>query len=256
MRGCRAVKSRLKNKNNMSNVGPFNFLQHLHNTCSKRLQYIFLTCCSPCLWAAWAEWPIGFMMIQFSKIIFSPLSQMSAICKGQFARNHSFWLIAGAVGTLARGEIHCGRFVSEISHRDYLRLHATWQREDHCGKMETRCRICLLQYLMYSVFLSIAPVSPWAKNGVSSFLMTSPLMNIWCHVLAHIWKEANSQHKYLMWTLYILTSHISINYKTNMWTHNKTALLATVETLFPHYLSSCYWKAAAWALSKIAFPVD
>lgn len=106
---------------------------------------------------------------------------------------------------------------------------------------------------MYSVFLSIAPVSPWAKNGVSSFLMTSPLMNIWCHVLAHIWKEANSQYKYLMSTLYILTSHISINYKTNMWTHNKTALLATAETIFPHYLSSCYWKAATEALGRLHF---
>lgn len=133
MRGRSAVQSRLKNKNNMSNVGPFNFLQHLHNTCSKRLRCT-LTCCSPCLWAAWAEWPIGFMVIQFSKIIFSPFSQMSAICKGQFARNHSFWLIVGAVGYLARGEIHCGRFASEISHHNYLCLNATWQRNDHCGK--------------------------------------------------------------------------------------------------------------------------
>lgn len=83
-----------------SNVGPFNFLQHLHNTCSKRLQHI-LTCCPPRLRAAWAEWPIGLMMIQFSKIIFSAFSQMSAICEGQFARNHSFWLIVGAVGYVA-----------------------------------------------------------------------------------------------------------------------------------------------------------
>lgn len=103
------------------------------------------------------------------------------------------------------------------------------------------------------MFLAISPVSPWAKRGGGSFLMTSPLMNIWCRVLAHIWKEANSQHKYLMWTLYILTSHISINYKTNMWTHNKTALLATVESLFPHYLSSCYRKAATWALVWLHF---
>lgn len=60
------------------------------------------------LWAAWTEWPIGFMMIQFSKIIFSPFPQMSVIWKGQFARNHSFRLIVGAVGHLARGETRCG----------------------------------------------------------------------------------------------------------------------------------------------------
>lgn len=197
MRGCSAVQSRLKNKNNMSNVGPFNFLQHLHNTCSKRLQYL-LTCCSPCLWAAWAEWPIGFMMIQFSKIIFSPFSQMSAICKGQFARNHSFWLIVGAVGYLARGEIHCGRLEVKF----HIITTFVWMQHDSVmttvEKWKFNAEFLSCNILCIQCFLSIAPVSPWAKYGVSSFLMTSPLMNIWCHVLAHIWKEANSQHKYLM----------------------------------------------------------
>ena len=42
-------------------------------------------------------------------------------------------------------------------------------------------------------------------------------MHVLCNVLIHVWKEANSLHKYLIWTFYIPTSHISINCKTYLW---------------------------------------
>lgn len=146
MRGCFTVHSQLKNrnKNNISNVGPFNVLQHLHNTCSKRLQYIFDLLLHPRLWAAWAEWPIGFMMIQFSKIIFSPFPQMSVIWKGQFARNHSFLVNRWGRWTSGTGRNLLRLLGKEILHHHYLCLNATWQRNDHCGKMEIQCRFCFL----------------------------------------------------------------------------------------------------------------
>lgn len=67
--------------------------------------------------------------------------------------------------------------------------------------------------ILFAMFLSSLYFSQWAKNGVSYFLMTSPVMNILCNVLIHIWKDANSQHKYLIQTFISSTSHISINCK-------------------------------------------
>lgn len=66
--------------------------------------------------------------------------------------------------------------------------------------------ICLLNCILYSFFF---PQSD--KN--SKFLMTYLLMHFLCNVHIHIWKENNSQHKYLMRTFYSPTSHISINCK-------------------------------------------
>ena len=84
--------------------------------------------------------------------------------------------------------------------------------------------LCLRLFVSSSVLFALFPFFPvfsqWAKNGVSGFLMTYPLMHILCNVLIHIWKEANSQHKYLIRTFYIPTSHISINCKMCLWAHN------------------------------------
>lgn len=241
----KAAKSRLKNEKQMSNVGPL-------TSCS-----IYTT---PALNGCSVFWPPPPLRLCLSWMAHW-LYYDSIFRDNLFSLSTDVSHLEGAVCSLALVSVNRrGRWTSgaerkprrllgrEILHHHYLCLNATRQRNDSCGKMDlVSCPQC------FSPWLPGRREQKVAKTGVGSVLMTSSLMNIWCHVLAHIWKEANSQHKYLMRTLYIPTSHISINYKTNMRTHNETALLATAETVFPHYLSSCYWTAATEALGRLHF---
>lgn len=82
----------------------------------------------------------------------------------------------------------------------------------------THTNICSVSNLF--LFRTVPSAVFCSKSGLSCFLMTYPLMHILRAVLIHIWKRANSQHKYLIWTFYIPASHISINSKMYLWDHN------------------------------------
>lgn len=87
--------------------------------------------------------------------------------------------------------------------------------------------------------------------------MTYPLVHILCNVLIHIWKEANSQHKYLIRTFYIPTSHVSINCRMYLWAHN-LQLCYPQRKLFPSLplCLLCYHKNRQHkALVRLHFPL-
>lgn len=116
--------------------------------------------------------------------------------------------------------------------------------------------------MCFAAFLSFAVFSQCAKNGVRRFLMTYPLMHILCNVLVHIWKEANSRHKYLMRTFYIPTYHISINCRMYLWAH-VSQLCYPPWKLFPslHLHLLCFHKRnkekkqATQSISEIVFHI-